>query len=267
LKITLIQTTAGSDKDANVRKVLDLVDRAIESERPDLVVLPELCTYFCTEPSKRDAGAEGVGGPYTSGIAELAARTRVNLHVGSILERRDGRYFNTSVLYDRQGRVVARYSKIHRFDVRLPNGFEARESAVVDAGTEVVVAELEGLRIGLSICYDLRFGELYRQLVERGAELIVVPSAFLQNTGIDHWEPLLKARAIETQCYVAAPNQIGPIGDNGPPMFGNSLVVDPWGTVIARASHQECFVSAQVQPAYLTSIRQRMPVASHRVLK
>ena len=265
MKITLVQYNVSAVNADNLQRAIDLVRQAVAADRPDLVILPEMSSFMSGDPDKKQAGAEEIGGTFTKTMSALAAELNVNLNIGSVVESRQGRYYNTSAVYGRDGQLLGQYSKIHRFDVSLPNGIEARESASVEAGTEVVVRNVEDLPVGFAICYDLRFAELFRQLAEAGALLIVLPSAFLQTTGMDHWEVLIRARAIETQCYLAAPNQIGAI-DGGHVMFGHSMIVDPWGLVVAQMSNHEGFVTANIDLDHLRSIRQRMPVHQHRVL-
>jgi nitrilase len=187
----------------------------------------------------------------------------VFVHLGSLIELRGSERFNTSVIYGPDGREVARYSKIHLFDVELPDGTLYRESEAISPGDRAVVFECEGLTFGLSICYDLRFPELFRHLADLGAQVLLVPAAFTVPTGISHWEPLLRARAIENGCYVAAAGQWGPSAV-GRPCYGHSLVVDPWGTVVAQCSEAVGFVTAEVHEDYLRSVRNRMPVLRHR---
>jgi nitrilase len=265
MKISLVQMSVTADRDTNRARALELARSAIVADAPDLVVLPEMSAFMSADPAKRDGGAETIDGAYAQALAGLAADMGVNLCLGSILERRGDRYFNTSVIFGRDGQPLGQYSKIHRFDVTLPNGAEVRESALVDAGSEVVVRRVDGVPVGFAICYDLRFAELFRHLVDAGAKLILLPSAFVQPTGLDHWEVLVRARAIETQCYVAAPNQIGQI-DGGPTMFAHSIIVDPWGQVVAQMSNREGHVTARLAFDYLEQVRQRIPVHTHRVL-
>ena len=265
MRVSLIQFNGSDDGAANIDKASALVRAAVAADSPDFVILPEMSAFASGDSAKMISGAQAIDGPFATAMSAIAAESKVNLHAGSIIEQRDGRRFNTSIVFGRDGRPIGQYSKIHRFDVSLPNGMEIRESALVDAGEEVVVKTIDDVPVGFSICYDLRFAELYRQLAEAGASLIVVPSAFLQNTGMDHWEVLLRARAIENQCYVAAPNQVGQMS-GGPLLFGHSMIVDPWGLVIAQMSNEEGFVTARLDLGYLHAVRERIPVRQHRVL-
>ncbi len=163
------------------------------------------------------------------------------------------------------GRRVASYRKIHLFDVELPDGTELRESVATTAGAEPVVVEVDGFKVGLSICYDLRFPELYRALVDRGAEIIVVPAAFTLQTGKDHWHVLLRARAIESQCWLVAAAQWGR-HPKGRASYGHSLVADPWGQVVAECSDRVGVIDADVDREYLERVRRTLPSLAHRRL-
>jgi predicted amidohydrolase len=251
------------DPDANLREASRLIDLAA-GEGADLAALPELFT-FLGPASEHPRIAEPIPGPTTERLSSLAALHRMYILGGSFLERIPGesRLGNTSTLFDRSGALIARYRKLHLFDVDLPGQAPYRESATVAPGTEVVTADTEFGRVGLSICYDLRFPELYRALVSQAAEVIFVPAAFTLHTGKDHWEVLLRARAIENQAYVVAPAQVG----SHPPgreCYGNSLVADPWGTVVARAPNQVGITLATLDLAYLKQVRRELPALVHR---
>lgn len=267
MRIAVIQTNSSADKHWNLEHVTQLVEQAVESSTPDFVILPEMsaCIAGGAAPLHRSA-EDVVDGSWSQELSKLAKRLRINLHSGSSIEVREGRFYNTSVVYDREGRIVGRYSKIHRFDVDLPNGTSFRESDIVERGGSLEVVEIEGVNVGLAICYDLRFPELFRKLAEAGAELIVLPSAFTFQTGADHWEVLIRARAIETGTYLAAPAQYGSFECGKYMNFGHSIVVDPWGLVIAQASNRPGFAAAEIDPGYLTDVRAKIPVARHRVL-
>ena len=203
------------------------------------------------------------------GFASLAAELGIHLLLGSFNEacEEPGRCYNTSVLFGPDGARLATYRKIHLFDIDLADVVRFQESATVKAGTELVVAPTELGPIGLSVCYDLRFGELYRQLVEKGAAIVLIPSAFTLTTGRAHWEPLMRARAIENQCFVIAPAQVGEHDDEGlRESFGHSMIVDPWGQVLACASDSPGLALAEIDLGHVDDVRRSMPVASHRRL-
>ncbi|MBI3456188.1 MAG: carbon-nitrogen hydrolase family protein [Candidatus Rokubacteria bacterium] len=262
MRVALVQMNSQDDKAANLERAEELIARAA-AWGPDLVVLPELWTYL--GPRKRHAEvAEPIPGETSEWLGRLAARYRFWLVGGSYLEAVEGTegFYNTSVALSPDGELVARYRKLHLFDVDL-DGKTFRESATMVPGDEVVVASLGRAPVGLTICYDLRFPELYRRLVVRGARLVTVPSAFTMETGKDHWEVLLRARAIENQVYLLAAAQCGTHPPNEA-CYGNTMVVDPWGTVIARAGYREGVVVADLDFGEQERIRLSVPALQHR---
>jgi predicted amidohydrolase len=250
------------DKAANLERAEALVAQAA-AWGPDLVVLPELWTYL--GPRKRHAEvAEPIPGETSELLGRLASRYRFWLVGGSYLESVEGsdRFHNTSLAISPDGEIVARYRKLHLFDVEV-EGKLYQESATMAPGSDAVVAQLGRATVGLSICYDLRFPELYRRLAARGARLVTVPAQFQMDTGRDHWEVLLRARAIENQVYVLAAAQCG----THPPTlqsYGNAMVVDPWGTVRARAGYREGVVVADLDFGEQERLREAFPVLRHR---
>jgi nitrilase len=266
MKVALIQMSSQDDKAANLDQARRLIEQAVAEERPDLVALPEIFPLMSDDLALKKAAAEPVpGGDGYGLLQELAARHGIVLHGGSLIERDGERLFNTTVAFDRDGRELARYRKLHLFDITTPDGREYRESATFGRGARVVTYDALGTRIGCSICYDLRFSELYLQLAKDGAKVILVPSNFTLQTGKDHWEVLLRARAIETQTYVLAPAQWGRYGQ-GRVSYGHSLIADPWGHVIARAQDRVGYVAARLDLSEIERVRARMPCADHRVL-
>jgi predicted amidohydrolase len=261
-----LQMRAGPDVPANLDRVEALAQRAAGCGA-QLVATPENTTFLGPSDQKV-AIAEPIEGRSHQRLANLARQLRIHLLVGSVAERLDAqRCYNTSLLYGPDGRLIALYRKIHLFDVDIPGGATFRESATIAAGAEVVVARTALGAIGLSICYDLRFPELYRKLVDAGAEILAVPSAFTLHTGRDHWHPLLRARAIEAQAWVLAPAQEGKHDTGGlRHSYGHSLIVDPWGTVVAERGDGEGFCIAEVDLATVARVRAQMPVATHRRL-
>ena len=275
LKAVLIQMNSGPDKAANLAAAEALIARAVEAERPDFVALPECFDFLGGRREDKLAAAEPIGeGPASLLMSRLARAHGIVLHAGSMLERVQGlggpadRIRNTTVAFDRDGREVARYRKIHMFDIETPDGMSYRESASFEPGRHVVTYDCAGVTVGCAICYDLRFPRLFEALVDHGAEVIVLPSAFTLQTGKDHWEVLCRARAIEAQAYLLAPAQCGThrAGGETRTTFGQSLVVDPWGHVIARASDEPGFVAARLEPDRVAAVRRRMPVREHRVM-
>jgi predicted amidohydrolase len=272
MKVALIQMNSPGDKARNLEQARDLIEQAVAEERPDLVALPEVWPVLSDDDAQKRAAAEPVPGGEAYGLLqELAAKHRIVLHGGSIIERdgieRDGgALYNTTVAFDQGGRELARYRKLHLFDIVTPDGKEYRESATFTRGARTVCFDALGTRIGLSICYDIRFPELYLQLARDGAKVILVPAAFTLQTGKDHWEVLLRARAIETQTYVLAPAQWGRYAGGARACYGHSLIADPWGHVIARAQDKVGYIAARLDLEQVERIRARMPCADHRVL-
>ena len=221
----------------------------------NLIVLPETMNYIGRDMAEE---AETLpDGPTFTKIAQLAWELKVWILAGSIYEINPDdprRPFNTAFLVDPRGVMVAKYSKLHPFDVVLPSGVTSRESDRVAPGKSIVTVNADWLKAGLAICYDIRFPEMFRLMALEGAKMFLVPANFTVNTGKDHWETLLRARAIENECYVIAANQMGK-----KPKFtayGNSMIIDPWGTVIARSSDKPGYILAEIDPDYVTQVRQ-----------
>ena len=270
MKVSLIQMNSINDKAANIAAARALIERAVAEEAPDWVLLPEQFDWAGGVKGDKARNAETLpDGPAYAMARELAAKHGIFLHAGSFMERIEGddRIHNTSVVFNRQGEEIARYRKIHLFDVTTPDGLSYRESATVKAGDLVVTYDCEGVTVGCTICYDLRFPGLFQALADRGAEMIAVPSAFTQQTGKDHWEVLLRARAIETQTYVCASAQTGTFTVNNETRatYGHSLVADPWGHVVAKASDGVGIVTTRLDMAQVERVRRMIPVAQHKV--
>ncbi|WP_295807227.1 carbon-nitrogen hydrolase family protein [uncultured Nitratireductor sp.] len=269
MKVTLLQMNVRDDKRANLEKAAAMIRRTVEKERPRLIALPECFDIQGGPPGTARAAAE----PFPQSAAyrlmqELARELGVYIHAGSVAELHEGQVYNTTVVFDDAGREIARYRKIHLFDVATPDGMIYRESDSYGRGTEIVTYQVDGITFGCTICYDLRFPELFAALARKGADVIVLPAAFTLMTGKDHWEVLLRARAIETQTYVLAPGQIGEYIENGERRrkYGHSMVAGPWGTVVARAEDMECGVTAHLEIDHLHTVRREMPVREHHVL-
>jgi predicted amidohydrolase len=263
IRIACVQLTSRGDKAANLERAEALVARAA-STGADVVVLPEKWNLIGGPDDYRAAAEPLDGGESVEAMARWARTLGVSLVGGSITERREGRekLSNTSCVFDAEGELVAVYRKIHLFDVEV-GGHVYRESEAEEPGTEPVVARVEDWPVGLSVCYDVRFPELYRILALEGAELVTVPAHFTTPTGRDHWHVLLRARAIENQLYVAAAGQVGETLP-GKPAYGRSLVVDPWGTVLAQAPDEETVVVAELDRARLRDIRAKLPSLANR---
>lgn len=268
MRAAAIQTTAGADRRANLAAAGALVDEAVAAGA-DLVVLPE---YFSVagSPAELRSGAEPLDGPTVTWASGLAARHGIHLVAGSFPEAphdRDGRLSNTSCLLGPDGALLAVYRKIHLFDVAL-DGVAFRESDTIAPGDTACVVPLEGTGgavIGLSLCYDVRFPELYRMLALGGATVVAVPAAFTAATGPAHWELLLRARAVEDQVFVIGAGQVGELPAGMPRCHGHSMIVDPWGAVLAeRTEPTPGFVVAELDLDALADVRSRLPVLANR---
>src|SRR5947208_3058843 len=257
MRVAVCQLNAREDRSANLRVARQLLQRAADAGA-DLAVLPEYVDYL--GPAAGAPKPEPVDGEFASHFADIARELGMWVHAGSFHETGPdaSRTYNTSLVFDRTGRLAATYRKIHLYDVEIPGRVSYRESASVAPGSDAVVLPVEQLSVGLSICYDLRFPELYRALAVAGATVLVVPAAFMMHTGRDHWEVLLRARAIENQCYVLAAAQIGD-HEPGRTCFGRSMVVDPWGTVLAQAPDTTGITLADLEVDRLATIRAELP--------
>jgi len=263
MRVATVQLTSTEDKDANLRRADELTRRAAAAGA-DLVVLPEKWNVL-GGPEVVHAGAEPLDGPALSWARATARELGIDLVAGSIAERIAGqdKGANTSVHVGPDGEDRAVYRKVHMFDVEV-GGTRYEESAIEAPGDEIVVTETEGgVRLGMSVCYDLRFPELYRVLAVRGARVLLVPSAFTLATTRDHWELLLRARAIENQAFVVAPNQVG---EHAPGFRsgGRSMIVDPWGVVLATAPDAETIAVAELDLDRQDEIRRRLPSLANR---
>jgi deaminated glutathione amidase len=263
MRAAAIQLNATEDTDRNLERADRLV-RDAAARGASLVVLPEKWTVLGTREDMA-AGGQTLDGEAISWARETAAQLGIDLIAGSLFERAEDaeKGFNTSVHVGPDGEIQSVYRKIHLFDVEVDGAVYA-ESSTEDPGDEIVVTDLaDGLRLGMSVCYDLRFPELYRILALRGAELLTVPAAFTLPTTRDHWEVLVRARAIENQCFVIAANQIGN-HPGGLRSGGRSLIVDPWGLVLATAPDTECAIVADLDLENLRDIRRRLPSLARR---
>ncbi len=263
MRAAAIQLNANEDTDRNLERADRLV-REAAARGAELVVLPEKWTVLGTREHMA-AGAQTLDGEAISWARSTAAQLGIDLVAGSLFEHVEDaeKGFNTSVHVGPDGEIQSVYRKIHLFDVEVDGAVYA-ESSTEDPGDEIVVTELANeLKLGMSVCYDLRFPELYRILALRGAELLTVPAAFTLPTTRDHWEVLVRARAIENQCFVIAANQIGD-HPGGLRSGGRSLIVDPWGLVLATAPDTECAIVADLDLQNLRDIRRRLPSVARR---
>ena len=274
LRITVIQMNQGSDKLANIAQARRLIEGAMAADRPDLISLPETWTNLGGGREARERAAEllpqpgETGGPAYEFLRDIA-RQGIAVHGGSIIERGPEKLFNTTVVFDDTGTEIARYRKIHLFDITGPDGTGYRESALYGAGDELVTCEVGGTILGLTICYDMRFAEQYVALRKLGADIILVPSNFTMQTGKDHWEPLLRARAIEAQSWIVAAASWGGYEERGATrhVHGHSMIIDPWGHVVAKVSDGIGWATARMDPAITARVRRDMPVLEHRAAR
>lgn len=274
LTVAAVQLTSRDDVAQNLDRCSTLVRQA-RAAGAQLIGLPENFAFLGSDRDHRAAIAEptddAAAGPILGAMRALAKETGAWLLLGGFPERGSRQtgggelIRNTSLLLDATGAIVARYRKVHLFDVDVPGGMQFRESETIEAGSETVVAQTPWGGLGLSICYDLRFPELYRRLSEQQARLIAVPSAFTRETGKDHWHVLLRARAIENQAFVFAPAQFGWHGGKRF-SYGHALIIDPWGAVIAQCGDHEGFAMATLDLAYQDRVRASLPCLTHRKL-
>ncbi|HVB73485.1 MAG TPA: carbon-nitrogen hydrolase family protein [Ktedonobacteraceae bacterium] len=264
LKTAVVQLNSRDNPAENLSKVELFLDRAADMGA-EFAALPEFWSYLGPY-SGFDAAAQTIPGPFIERLQEKARRYRMIVHGGSIIERHPqlpGKFYNTSTLINRDGEIAARYRKIHLFDVNLANGEKHYESDRVVPGNDIVTAEIDGITFGLTICYDLRFPELYRLLALRGAQVLLVPAGFTLHTGRDHWEVLLRARAIENLCYVVAPAHVGSYPPNRQ-CFGRSMIVDPWGLVLAQAPDVPTVVMMEIDLEQIGRARAQIPCLENR---
>src|SRR5262245_266758 len=262
MRVAAIQLNATDDRQRNL-EVAERLVREAAADGAELVVLPEKWTFLGTAKGIREAAEPITDGAFAA-ASEWARELQINLVAGSAPERisENEKPFNTSVLFGDDGSIKGVYRKIHMFDVDV-GGVAYRESESEDPGEEPVVTNAGGVLVGLTVCYDLRFPELYRILALRKARVITVPAAFTERTGRDHWEVLLRARAIANQVFVIAADQIG----DAPPhykSYGHSMIVDPWGVVLAQAADTECFVSADLDFGVQDEMRDNLPSLANR---
>ncbi len=276
MRISAMQMNCSHVKADNIAQAQRLIDGAMEADRPNIVSLPEMWSCLGGDRAIKFAEAEELpppgsnapGGAAYEFLRGVARDRRIVVHGGSIAEKAGEKLFNTTVVFDPAGVEIARYRKIHLFDIVSPDGTGYRESSTYGAGSEVVTYEADGVKIGCAICYDVRFPEMFLALRRAGAEVIFLPSAFTLQTGKDHWEVLIRARAIETQCWMVAPATWGKHTERTGDRFtyGHSLICDPWGHVVAKASDGVGWITARIDSGLTGRVRRDMPVLEHRKL-
>ncbi len=261
--VACIQNCAGNDLDKNIKETTELI-RAAHKAGADLICLPEYFSFLEVNDERLLLGAfTEETHPAIPHFRALAAELSVWLLLGSLaIKLPSGKVHNRSYLLDASGNTVACYNKLHLFDVNLKTGESYRESSTVEAGDRAVVAATPWGGLGLTICYDLRFAYLYRALAKAGASYLAVPAAFTRTTGEAHWHVLQRARAVETGSYLFAPCQCG-IRPNGRATYGHSLIVDPWGRILADGGEEPGFIIAEIDPAKVEEVRRMIPVLQH----
>lgn len=264
LRVAAVQLSSLGDKAQNTAKAAELIDAASEYGAR-LVVLPEMFNCYSTL-SEMVERAEPVPGPTINTLAQKARSNNVYILCGSIIETAaGGKGFNTSVMIGPKGDILGIYKKIHLFDVDIPGRVHYKESERILPGNEIVTVNVDGWVVGLTICYDLRFPELFCAITGRGAELILVPSAFAAHTGKDHWEILLRARAIENQVFIVAPNRFGTCPNNMA-TYGRSMVVDPWGIILSQAPDKVCVILSELDISILEEVRENIPMRRQKIV-
>ncbi len=261
MKIGLVQMNSRDSKKDNLLSAETLI-RKLAKSGVELVMLPEHFDFIGPDHEKPGQAEPLESSRSLEFIRNIAVDLKIYIHIGSFLERDGDRVFNTAVVFDPSGEVCARYRKIHLFDVEIPGGRTYLESDTISPGDETTLFTVGDFVFGMATCYDLRFPELFRRLVEQGAEVLLLPAAFTLETGRDHWELLLRARAVENQCWVAAAGQWG----TSPPnhnSYGRSMIVDPWGVVVAQAADGVSTVVGKLDKERLRSIRTTFPSLSH----
>ncbi len=260
--VAAIQFCSNEDKAGNLKQAGKFIGSAVKNGA-DVAVLPEMFNC-CGHTKVMVENAEKIPGNTINNLSDKARKHGIYIVCGSIFEKVEkNMVHNTSVIVGRNGEIVAKYSKIHLFDVDIQDKIRYKESENVVAGEKVVTTDIGNVKVGMSICYDLRFCELYRSLALSGAQVIFIPSAFTSTTGEYHWEALVKARAIENQVFVIAANQIG-TSPNNITCYGKSMVVDPWGRVLAKAEDDENVVFAEIDLDILDEVRTEIPLFEHR---
>ncbi len=262
-RAAMIQMRSGLAPAANIDAAARLIGEARDAGA-DYVQTPEMTNLLAARREQLFAAiTEEDKDPTLSALRDLARKLGIFVHIGSLAIKLTGdRAANRSFLIDRAGEIAARYDKIHMFDVDLENGESYRESNNYRPGDTAVLVDLPWGRMGMSICYDIRFPALYRALAEAGAAMLTIPSAFTRQTGEAHWHVLLRARAIENGCYVLAAAQ-GGRHENGRETFGHSMIVDPWGSILAEAGREPGIVMAEIDPAAVAEARRRIPSLEH----
>lgn len=263
MKVAVVQLNTNNDKQGNLSKTSHFITKAAK-DGADLVSLPEFFNFMGEDTTEKDYIESIPGGESTHLLSNLAKKHRIYIHSGSMREvHTNEKSYNTSLVFNPDGEIIGKYRKIHLFDSEIEGMPVYKESDIIESGDKLALVDLPIGKAGLTICYDLRFPEMYRNYALSDVKVLFVPSAFTSYTGMLHWEVLLRARAIENQCYVIAANQFGSHVP-GKSRFGNSMIIDPWGTVLARASEGEGVIMAELNPSLVETARQNIPCLYHR---
>ena len=266
MRAAIFQMTSGIDPAANAAAIADMAARA-KADGADILFTPEMAGYLDRDRKRAAATLHSEGDdPVLAAVREAAAKQGLWVHLGSTPlkdERSDGRWANRSFMIDDSGEIRARYDKIHLFDVDLATGESWRESSVYGPGERIVAVDTPWARMGMSVCYDMRFPDLYRALTNAGATVLLMPAAFTVPTGKAHWHILLRARAIEAGCFVVAAAQTGRHAD-GRETYGHSLVVDPWGDIVLDMGEPAGLALAEIDLSRVEDVRGRVPALANR---
>lgn len=262
MRITPLQNAAQHDRPTNLEQVANLIEQVVQRDKSDMVVLPEHFALRGTDVQERRSLAESIpNGTLYTFLQNQAKQHSIWVHGGTIAERVGDTYYNTTVVFNPKGDVQARFRKIFLFDYMAPDGTKYGESSINTSGHELVTYQAGGLTFGCAVCYDLRFPDLFMAYARAGVDVIVVTACFTLNTTRDHWETLIRARAIDTQCYIVGANQFGALSDGTRPTGGRSCIIDPWGTVTAMAPDEVGFVTGYVDKERLNDVRGRFRTA------
>ncbi|MCX8129988.1 MAG: carbon-nitrogen hydrolase family protein [Clostridia bacterium] len=261
-KLAVCQMEVTEDKKENIKKAVCLIKEAAEN-KAELVVLPEM--FNCPYDNKMFPifAEELDGGETVTALKEAAAQAGVYVAAGSIPESSENKIYNTSIIFDKKGSIIAKHRKMHLFDINIPGKIVFKESDILAPGDEVTVVDTELCKLGIAICYDMRFPELFRIMALKGAELVLVPGAFNMVTGPAHWESLIRIRAVDNQVYVAAASPARNI-NSGYVAYGNSMIAEPWGNIISRTDERESIIYADIDSAHMEKVRNELPLLKNR---
>ncbi|MFC4409969.1 carbon-nitrogen hydrolase family protein [Chungangia koreensis] len=263
MKVAVVQMNTKSNKEENLQKAEGFIRQAADNGAT-LVSLPEYFNYMGEEAGKLANAEEIANGQTVELLSDLAKQNEIYIHAGSMIEKHsEQKSYNTSLVIAPNGKIIGKYHKIHLFDIAINGVSSYMESNSIEGGDSSEMVELPFGKAGMAICYDLRFPELFRKYALEGCNILFLPAAFTQYTGMLHWETLLRARAIENQCYVIAAGQIGSHLP-GKVCYGNSMIIDPWGTVVARAPEKEGVIYAELEEERVKSARESIPCLTHR---